>query len=245
MARKKKPQSIKISLLARDEEHKGDPYAILDRLVARHHDHLAKATIGLAWNLGWRCDADGHVKLGKAQKCREADRQAHGLDFIILLNRDVWQQAWFTEAEMEALLDHELSHCGVRESDEGETILDEKGRPVYRMRKHDIEEFRHIVRRHGCWKSDLVAFVQDAVARDRSLFSAKTPAPVSPAAGGGTKAEAEAAKAWAAAGPAPSGDSGDAAGLAGAESGGNRVTLTPETKKLLRRRRKAAEAAEA
>lgn len=182
MGRKKKPPAVKIALLSRDEKYKGDPYALLDRLVGAHHDHLAEAKIGLAWNLGWKADPDGHVKLGKAQKCREADRQAHGLDFIILLNRHVWNETWFTAAEMEALLDHEPSHCAVRHDADGEVVLDEKGRPMYRIRKHDIEEFRHIVQRHGCWKSDLAAFVQEALKRDKSLFGKSSPPPKSPAA---------------------------------------------------------------
>ena len=37
---------------------------------------------------------------------------------------------------------------------------DERDRIVWRTRKHDIEEFFDVVRRHGCYKRDLVAFAE-------------------------------------------------------------------------------------
>jgi hypothetical protein len=40
----------------------------------------------------------------------------------------------------------------------GEPAYDERGRLVYRTRKHDIEEFAVIVERYGCYKRDLEQF---------------------------------------------------------------------------------------
>ncbi len=49
---------------------------------------------------------------------------------------------------------------------------DERGRRVFRTRKHDIEEFRCIVERHGCYKTDLVAFAQAIVDKRKApLFT--------------------------------------------------------------------------
>jgi hypothetical protein len=54
---------------------------------------------------------------------------------------------------------------------DGKPREDERGRPVWRVRKHDIEEFREVVERHGCYKSDLEAFVKAALeARETPLF---------------------------------------------------------------------------
>jgi hypothetical protein len=41
-----------------------------------------------------------------------------------------------------------------------EPKYDERGRNVWRVRKHDIEEFQAIVERHGCYKRDLENFAK-------------------------------------------------------------------------------------
>ncbi len=49
-------------------------------------------------------------------------------------------------------------HAEVRLNKYGEPATDERGRRVYRIRKHDLEEFRAIVERYGCYKRDLEDF---------------------------------------------------------------------------------------
>ncbi len=86
-----KLRKLNVRLIGRDETAvKGNPYAILDALIAANHPHLATAKIALAWHLGWKADADERIKLGQAQKASDLDRQLHGYDFVILLNRPVW-----------------------------------------------------------------------------------------------------------------------------------------------------------
>jgi hypothetical protein len=38
--------------------------------------------------------------------------------------------------------------------------VDALGRGIYRVRKHDIEEFHEIIARHGCYKRDLEQFAK-------------------------------------------------------------------------------------
>ncbi len=54
-----------------------------------------------------------------------------------------------TEAQREALVDHELMHCMV-------------GKNGWALRGHDVEEVRDIIECHGFWKPDLQQFA-DAV----------------------------------------------------------------------------------
>ena len=88
----------------------------------------------------------------------------------------VWDFAWsqFNEKQRVALVDHELCHGTVAVNAEGETKEQEDGRPVYRVRKHDVEEFREIVERYGLWKADLEAFGVTAgkAAQQAGLFDA-------------------------------------------------------------------------
>ena len=87
--------------------------------------------------------------------------KADGYDFAILLNQEICTNEAWNEERMSALLDHELVHCELARDPKTQAIKrDECGNPVYRIRGHDIEEFREIVERHGLWKSDLESFAE-------------------------------------------------------------------------------------
>jgi Putative phage metallopeptidase len=159
MSRPAKPRTVSYELIARDDDVLGHPmYKMLDSLVSAHHHDLRDARIALAWCTSWKPDVDGRVTLGKCRKASDLDRELAAFDFVILLRRAFWRADQVTDAQRRALLDHELCH-GARQFDSaGEPVEDERGRPVYRMRKHDIEEFTEIVERHGCYKADLERF---------------------------------------------------------------------------------------
>jgi len=102
------------------------------------------------------------VKLAEATRAGDLDRQLHGWDFIILLNREEWLGAEFSRAQMLSLVDHELCHCAARLDKYGEQVQDSEGRGSWRIRRHDVEEFVEVVRRHGLWKADLEQFARAA-----------------------------------------------------------------------------------
>jgi len=141
-------------------------YPLVARLVEAHHEHLANARIAIAWCTSWNPDVDGRVTLGKCKRASDLDRELMPLDFVILLARWFYESGDVTDAQREALLDHELCHAEVV-MDRDEPKLDERGRIVYRTRKHDIEEFAEIVLRHGTYKRDLEAFA-DALRRSHA-----------------------------------------------------------------------------
>ena len=107
---------------------------------------------------------------GHTQECKKAsdlDRDLHQFDFIIILNRETWEA--FSEEQRAALLDHELCHAEVKYND-GQVEFDDRGRIVYRIRKHDIEEFSEVVSRNGIWKNDLIAFAEAMADQQEELF---------------------------------------------------------------------------
>lgn len=160
----------KVTVKVLQRKHAGQvvgPYRIMESLIEKHHSHLKDAKIVIAWRFGWKADADGRTKLGQAKKGSDLDRELHDHDFVILLNHDRWNMANFTESQMEALLDHELCHCQVSKDANGEPKTDENGRVVYRMRGHDVEEFKEVFSRHGLWKGDL-EFLADEIAEKSS-----------------------------------------------------------------------------
>jgi hypothetical protein len=91
-------------------------------------------------------------------KISDLQHEMVDLDFVILLNKEVWQSLGFTEEKKLALVDHELCHAARVEDEFGAQKEDERGRLVWRVRKHDIEEFQDVVKRHGCYKRDLEQF---------------------------------------------------------------------------------------
>ncbi|MCW8129609.1 MAG: hypothetical protein KIS92_04415 [Planctomycetota bacterium] len=169
MARKK----LSVILLERREQP--ELYALLDETYKEQHQERMKDTkpkIALARKLGWKADKDGRQILGQCRRVTELDRQLHGFDFVILVHEIVLDnKETFGVKLLRALIDHELCHCSVSVDEDGQVKKDETGKPVYRIRKHDLEEFREIVKRHGLYKNDLAHFARVIVENQkRPLF---------------------------------------------------------------------------
>lgn len=133
-------------------------YSALTDLIDAFHPHLNQANIALAWNLNWKTDSDSRLVLGKCKKATDLEKEFHEYDFVILLNFSAWSE--LSPVQRTALMDHELCHAEVCRNTADELQHDERGRICYRIRKHDLEEFRDIVNRHGMYKSDIEAFVR-------------------------------------------------------------------------------------
>lgn len=154
-------------------------YAMLKQLVKNHHDDLLDARIALAWCESWKGDTDGHLKLGMCRKASDLDREFIEFDFIIVLNKQWWTYPGVEPKHHFALIDHELCHATVRLDKFMEPVVDERGRKCWRIRKHDIEEFGCIVKRHGLYKADLEKFASDLKAGGKEgvlNFGGKPPA---------------------------------------------------------------------
>ena len=135
-----------------------EPYALLKQMRKENHSHIAEARIALAWRHRVKSDKDGIVKLGQCVKNSGIHREYADYDFFIVLNKMAWDA--FTKEQKMALLDHELCHIMPSEDKNGEPQQDDRGRKLFRTRRHDIEEFSEIVRRHGLYKRDLERFAE-------------------------------------------------------------------------------------
>ena len=151
---------VNYMLIAQSES----PYSVLTE-ARQWHENLAAARIALAWRLRTKEDRDRKIVLGKCLKVTDLQKEFHTYDFIILLNQEYWVR--FDAKQKLALVDHELCHARPDLGNTGAQKTDERGRLVWRHRKHDIEEFREIVQRHGCYKADLEEFAK--AIRDREL----------------------------------------------------------------------------
>lgn len=164
-----KPKAVNYILIGTDTE----PYRILSEVREEFHEELRGASIALAWQRSLKPDTDGHLVLGKCMKASDLQRELVDYDFVILLNSEVWNDEGFTIEKKRALIDHELCHAAPAvDKETEEQKVDERGRRVWRLRKHDIEEFREIVERHGCYKSDLEAFAEALIEKQGRLIPA-------------------------------------------------------------------------
>jgi hypothetical protein len=154
----RKPKKLAYELIEKASAIGTPMYLLLAELVREHHTDLRDARIALAWALSWKPDVDGKVTLGKCKKASDLDRELAAFDFVILLSKAFWSDLRVSDLQRRALLDHELHHATVKYDENGEPVVDERMRIVYRVRKHDIEEFTDIVRRYGCYKADLEQF---------------------------------------------------------------------------------------
>lgn len=175
-----KPKKINYEIVSKELE---EPYTLLDEVRSRWHGELSEARIALAWRLKQKADKDGHLVLGRCVKVTDLQKEFAEWDFIIVLNREVWDSEEFDSKKKLALLDHELCHAAVAEDSDGGERYDERDRPVFRMRKHDIEEFHAIIQRHGCYKRDLEHFANLILEKQRQpLLNPPTPAKERPVA---------------------------------------------------------------
>lgn len=168
------PKAVSYVLILASSDIGGPMYERLYQCVADHHGDLDRTNVrvALAWATSWKPDVDGRLTLGKCKKASDLDRELAPYDFCILLNQEFWLNPRVTDAQRQALLDHELMHAAVVYDEDGEIKHDERGRACYRIRKHDIEEFADIVARHGCYKRDLEEFARAIVRAEHATGTA-------------------------------------------------------------------------
>lgn len=122
-------------------------------LIDKVHKHLEKAEIGYVFQQSM--GSEDHVVLAKASKVGGKLHFYSALDLVIEFSWTAWQKLKLRQRV--ALVDHELCHFGVEETESGDTR--------YVMLHHDVEEFGAIVMRWGVWLPDLVRFHKVMVAQ--------------------------------------------------------------------------------
>lgn len=170
-----KPKVLTVELIDPNMKPALQPYKILAEVRKEVHQDTLEAKVALAWRRNVKADPDGHLMLGMCVKASDLQRELVNWDFVILLNKDVWDDKEFTEDKKKALIDHEMCHVGDRVDKNGEPVTDAKGRKMWRIVTHDIEEFHAVVRRHGTYKKDLERFAESLLRKSNpTLFDTQS-----------------------------------------------------------------------
>lgn len=160
MKKPKQPQPKAVNYQLIDAKKDPGPYEILTLARDKWHQDLEHAVILLAWRKLLKADKDGILILGRCVKVSDLNRELKLCDFIVVLNREVWESTQFDHKKKLALMDHELCHAAPVLDLDGNIKKDERNKYVFRTRKHEIEEFHSVVKHHGCYKSDLEALAR-------------------------------------------------------------------------------------
>ncbi len=122
--------------------------AIGDVLVGALEAHKEIRKANIAYIFREKMKTRDRIILGKASKADGKLAFFNGFDFVIEINWQEWRK--LSDHQKLALVDHELSHCGREEDDEGDAS--------WVLISHDVEEFGAIVTRWGLWQPDLMVF---------------------------------------------------------------------------------------
>ena len=157
---KRKPVTVRMI----DREANPDIYALMDELIQEHHPEVALAKFRLAWHYGWAADVDEILVYAKIRKASALDKAlaAEAIDYVIELNAEAWPG--LDDGKQRQIMDHELCHATPDCDANGEQKMDEDEGLCWRVRKHPIQEFPEIIKRHGIKAVlDLNDEVRDAV----------------------------------------------------------------------------------
>lgn len=152
--------------------------AIADQLIPKHHRHLLDFQTRIDYV--FRSEAaktGGKIVAGKARKIGGLnafltlgdDAQEGRPDgetppvepfFVVEIAADIWEI--LSPVQRQALVDHELCHCKVGLSEQGDVVL--------KTQAHDVEEFKAIVERHGLWRPELEDLVKAGTRSQLSLL---------------------------------------------------------------------------
>ena len=164
-----KPKKVLFELIKPEDVFlSGQPYELLAEIRAEQHFDTAEAKVWLVWRKGTKPNVDGKIVLGECVLITGVHRELIDYDFVIVLNKEFWEDSEFNREKKLALLDHEMCHAARAVDCDGEPMRDTKQRPVWRVRGHDVGEFEEIVLRHGVWKRDLERFAEAIAKRKKS-----------------------------------------------------------------------------
>lgn len=171
-----KPKQKSYQRITRENDPMG-VYAVLDEALGRYRRELKDedCRIALAWRFGWKRNKDGQLVLGKCQKVNELSKEYADFDFIIVFNHEAWKE--LDGEQRLALMHHELCHAAISTDPSGNARKDARGRTMFRVKHHDVEEFGDVIAVHGIYKQDLNEFCLAAIR------SARPPQPALPGMG--------------------------------------------------------------
>jgi hypothetical protein len=148
---------VPIKLRPVNRKHGGkitEPYRIMERLLkdCDEFEPIRHARIRMYWRKDWQADVDGVIVGAQCAKASDRDRLlaedgGDGVDFFIMLPEKAFPK--LDDTKKEHRIYHELCHLAPSLDSNGDQKLDEKDRPMWRLKRHPIAAFPTEVERYG------------------------------------------------------------------------------------------------
>ncbi len=161
------------------------------RIIANDHPELMTASIAFVMKSEGEDDQGRsrfkikpHQTWAKAAKIPAKYDALMDFQFLIWIQEEIWDRLDYHQQE--ALIDHEMCHCGFNDNDAPSMI------------PHDFEEFSCVIERHGLWRKSLLEmgkaaqqYIQDDLKFDQTkneISTSAAPGRVASLTGGQLKA---------------------------------------------------------
>lgn len=142
--------------------HAPEVRTFAERLIPKYHEMLGNSGVRIEYLFRSNVPkSKGKFIFGVAKKITGEHATLADSEepfFCIIIAHPAWQV--LPQKYREALVDHELCHCGIEINEKGDTKLV--------LRNHDVQEFSDIVRRYGAWTPDVQEFLQAALGTKKS-----------------------------------------------------------------------------
>ncbi|SFA90764.1 hypothetical protein SAMN05216312_102167 [Cohnella sp. OV330] len=127
-------------------------YKFLEDVVGNLHDNLdGSEPLILFKHNGWK--SKGKELFAKIKILGEDLRTAMGKDYILFLNKDLWEK--MSEPQRRYVLDHQLSTIDITTDKHGDAKTANDGRAKLKSLPFDIEAYAPVIKRHGAIMEDV------------------------------------------------------------------------------------------
>jgi hypothetical protein len=113
---------------------------VAEELIKKYHGILGEARIAFVFRSEEQ-ELNGRVILAQVSKVPEKMQPYMEFDYVVWVAENRWIN--MPDKQREALIDHELCHMGMSSTG------------GWKIKPHNIQEFREILDRYGAWNDDL------------------------------------------------------------------------------------------
>lgn len=157
-----RPKPVNYKLITQEDEP--ELYDLVDKLVEQYHgSELEGAVILLYWRSGWKPDADNLVRLAQVRLATDRERELREHDFTIALHDELFDILGVDQKR--TVLDSQLTRVARATDKEGDPREDSLGRPVWRLRRSEYDDYQVSQRRHRMTLADVQSHVAERLGK--------------------------------------------------------------------------------
>lgn len=117
----------------------------------------------LMWRYNVKPDQDGYILLANISKSSDQVRELRPHDFIIGINKDVWDM--LDAQQKTVVIDSQLERIAICLDKDDNVREDDHGRVIYRLKKQQVIDEQILQRRHGLTLHEVQEYVCDVFSR--------------------------------------------------------------------------------